>query len=451
MHSGSAPSEDGLYAALVKRGMSRRSFVKFTAAMAAALALPAAYAPRIARAVEAAPRLPVVWLSGQSCGGDTVAFMQSPKPTTAELLLDLLAVDYVEALMTAAGTSAGMARTDLAKAYPNGYLAVVDGAIPTAEGGTFATVGGRTFDDIAREVCARAIGTIALGSCAFDGGAPAASGGRTGARGAAQVVSSPAVVTLPGCPVNVENLSATIVHYLTFKQFPVTDGRGRPLFAYGGLIHNQCERRAHFEFGEFVLSWGDEGAQKGWCLYKMGCKGPETFADCPTVRYAEKASWPVKAGHGCIGCTMPGFWDAMGPAYRRLPSPTAFAPGITADQVGAALVGGVAAMTVVHGTVSYVRNRRNGGHDVHGERPSVEPPDEAPQQPERAPEGPDEMPDEAPGISPWEEPWTEPAEPGEEPAEPGEEPAAASERAVDASGATTSPDLADGQRGGGLT
>ena len=170
------------------------------------------------------------------------------------------------------------------------------------------------------------------------------------------------LVNLPGCPVNGDNLAATLVHYLTFKEMPATDMRGRPLFAYGGLVHNQCERRAHFEFGEFVLAWGDEAAQKGWCLYKMGCKGPETFANCPTVGYAGGTSWNVQAGHGCIGCTMPGFWDAMGPAYARLPAPIPFAPSVTADQIGQVMVAGVAGLAVVHGGASWVRGHRNEAH-----------------------------------------------------------------------------------------
>ena len=134
---------------------------------------------------------------------------------------------------------------------------------------------------------------------------------------------------------------------------PSPDSRRRPLFAYGGLLHNQCERRAHYEFGEFALAWGDEGAQKGWCLYKLGCKGPETFANCPTAMYAARTSWNVKAGHGCIGCHMPDFWDAMGPAYQRLPAPLPFAPNISTDQIGLALVGGVAAVTAAHGAATY--------------------------------------------------------------------------------------------------
>jgi hydrogenase small subunit len=342
---------DGLYAALVQRGLSRRTFLKLGAAMATALALPLDYAAQITRAVEAAPRIPLVWLHGLACGGETQAFMQSSSPTTTDLLIQTLSVEYEPHL--AAGTP------DPANAYPDGFVLVVDGAIPTADQGVYATVGGRSVTDIVRDLAPRAKATIAVGSCAFDGGASAASGGLVGAVGVGSVVGGANLVNLPGCPVNVENLAATFVHYLTFGALPPTDSRGRPYFAYGGLIHNQCERRPHFEYGEFVTSWGDEGAQKGWCLYKMGCKGPQTFANCPTVKYADAASWSVLAGHPCIGCTSAGFWDAMGSAYDRLPAPIAYAPDITVDQIGAVMVGGVAAMTVVHGGASTARQWRN--------------------------------------------------------------------------------------------
>ena len=156
---------------------------------------------------------------------------------------------------------------------------------------------------------------------------------------------------------NVQNLTATIVHFLTFNAWPATDSLGRPLFAYGQLIHDQCERRAHFERGEFVLAWGDEASRKGWCLYKMGCKGPETYANCPTARFNDGTSWPVKAGHGCVGCTMPGFWDQMSPFYRRLPTVPPFATDVTADQIGLGLVGVVTGLTAVHAAGSYVRKR----------------------------------------------------------------------------------------------
>jgi hydrogenase small subunit len=241
--------------------------------------------------------------------------------------------------------------------YPGRYIAVVEGAIPTGAAGAFCLVGGRPIADVVREVSAGALATIAVGSCAFDGGAPAANGGQTGASGVRGVVNGK-LVTLPGCPLNVVNLVSTIVHYLTFQELPPTDPMGRPLSVYGGLVHNQCERRPHFEFGEFALAWGDEGAQKGWCLYKVGCKGPETMANCPTVRYGDGASWNVRAGHGCIGCTMPDFWDAMGPAYRRLPSPLPFLPNLTVDTIGTAMVAGVGAVAGTHAVGMTIRTRR---------------------------------------------------------------------------------------------
>jgi len=358
---------------MLRCGISRRSFIKFSGAMAAALALPASYGTRIAAAVESAPRLPLIWLRGQACGGDSQAFLLAADPTIGEILVDLLSVDYFDTLMASSGDAAAPSPTTIPGTAPAGYIAVIEGSIPTGADGTYCLVGGRAFVDVAREVCGGALATIAVGSCAFDGGLAAASGGMTASVGADSVAPAGTLINLPGCPMNVDNLTATVVHYLTFGTLPPADGRGRPLFAYGGLIHNQCERRAHFEFGEFVLAWGDEAAQKGWCLYKMGCKGPEAFANCPTVGYASGTSWPVQAGHGCIGCTMPRFWDAMGPAYARLPPPLPFAPNVTADQVGHAAIASVAAVTVVHGAASWVRGRgtRDAEHPVAIASPGV--------------------------------------------------------------------------------
>ena len=351
---------DGLLVGLTERGVSRRTFLKLCAAMTAVLALPPAYAPRVAAAVAAAPRLPLIWLRGQGCGGETASLLQAANPSTAALLLDLLSIDYFDALMVPAGRSADEARASAMRLHPKAYFAVIEGAVPTAENGAFMTIGGRPFADVVREVTAGAIATLAVGSCAFDGGISGASGGVTSSSGVSSVVSDSRVITLPGCPVNVDNLTATIVHYLTFKELPPTDLRGRPLFAYGALIHNECERRPHFEFGEFVQAWGDEGAQKGWCLYKMGCKGPETFANCASVRFGEGTSWPVKAGSPCIGCTMPGFWDTMSPFSGRLPPPIPFAPDVTADQVGLAAIAGVGVLAAGHGAASMLRARLAG-------------------------------------------------------------------------------------------
>jgi hydrogenase small subunit len=359
----------GLYAALIARGMTRRSFLKFSTAMAAALALPASYAPRIAVAVAAAPRLPVIWIRAQTCGGNTEALLRAPEPTVATLLLETLSVEYHESLLATAGAGTELALTNAMARYPNGYVAVLEGAIPAGAGGGYCLVNGRPVADVAREVCDGALATIAVGACAFDGGAPAASGGQTDAGGVKRVVGNGKLITLPGCPMNVVYLTAVLVHYLTFKEWPALDPMGRPLAAYGNLIHNQCERRPHFEFGEFALTWGDEGAQRGWCLYKLGCKGPETMANCPTVGYGGGVSWNVRAGHGCVGCVMPAFWNQMGPAYKRLPSPIAFFPNLTVDELGAAAVVGVAAVAGVHAVGMGARYKRRAaieGREVAG-------------------------------------------------------------------------------------
>jgi hydrogenase small subunit len=365
--------DSSLLSSLIARGVSRRAFLKFSAAMAGALALPASYAPRIAAAVAAAPRVPVIWLEGQDCAGNTEAFLRASHPTVAELVLDTLSVDYHETIMAPAGAAAEKSRAATMQSYPNGYIAIVEGAIPVAEDGIYCTVGGRTFRSIVEEVCKGALATIAVGSCAFDGGLPAAKGGPTGAAGVVSIVPNATVLNLPGCPMNVQNLTATIVHYLTFKSFPATDSMGRPLFAYGQLIHDQCERRAHFEAGRYVQAWGDEGHRKGWCLYKMGCKGPETYANCPTARFNDGTSWPVKAGHGCVGCTMPAFWDAMGPFYRRLSTPPGFPSDVTADQLGIGLVGTVTGLSAVHGVASYARHRRLADRAATPDRASAPP------------------------------------------------------------------------------
>jgi hydrogenase small subunit len=349
---------DGLYPALLARGISRRRFLKFSAAMTAALALPASYAPRVAAALAAAPRIPVIWREGQDCAGNTEGFLRASHPGVAELVLDILSVDYHETIMAPSGKAAEQSMTDTIARYPNGYILIVEGSIPLADGGVYCTIGGRTFESIVREAAEKALAVIAVGTCAFDGGLPGAAGGPTGGVGVNTIAPKAKVINLPGCPMNVQNLTATLVHYLTFKEWPAVDTYDRPLFAYGQLIHDQCERRAHFEQGEYVQAWGDEGHRKGWCLYKMGCKGPETFANCPTVRFNDRTSWPVKVGHGCVGCTMPAFWDEMSPFYRRLPTPPPFATEVTADQVGIGLVAAVTGLAAAHGTISYVRHRR---------------------------------------------------------------------------------------------
>jgi hydrogenase small subunit len=336
------------------RGISRRDFIKLCTATTAALALPISFLPRVAQALED-NRVPVIWLEFQSCSGDSEAFLRANQPTAAEIILDLISLEYAEVVMAAAGHLAEEAKHQAMEKYHGKYVLIVEGSIPTKDNGAYCTIAGQSALESVRQAVAGAAATIAIGSCATFGGIPAAAPNPTGAISVAEAVPGAAVLNLPGCPVNATNLTATIVHFLTFGKLPATDRLGRPLFAYGKRIHDNCERRGHFDAGQYAEAFGDEGHRKGYCLYKLGCKGPETFHNCPTVRYNEGLSWPVMAGHGCIGCSEPGFWDTMSPFYRRLPKVPGFGIEDTADKIGIGLAAATAAAFGVHGVASCFR------------------------------------------------------------------------------------------------
>jgi len=349
--------EPSLEQVLESHGVSRRSFMKYCTAVAATLGLPLSMAERVAAAVGADNRPPILWLHFQECTGDTEALLRASRPTAAEIILDYLSVDYHETIMAAAGHQAEANRLSTLETYRGKYLAVVEGAIPTKDNGVHCCVGGHTAMEIAREVCGNAAATICVGTCSAYGGIQAAYPNPTGAVGVAELLPDIPLVNLPGCPLNTANLTATVVHYLTFGSLPVLDAHRRPLFAYGKRIHDNCERRAHFDAGQYVEQWGDPGHRQGWCLYKMGCKGPATFHNCPTVRYNDGLGWPVARGHGCVGCSEPQFWASMGPLYERLPNVPGFGVEVTATKVGLGLAAAAAAGVAVHGVAKTIQLR----------------------------------------------------------------------------------------------
>jgi hydrogenase small subunit len=342
---------------LARKGVSRRDFVKFCSFMAGTLALPASMTPKIAQALETAERPVVVWLEFQDCAADSEAFLRASHPTLTEILLDHISLDYHETIMAASGHRAEALLEKTVTERPGQYLTIVEGAIPTKENGIYCCIGGRTAFDIVKEVAENSAGVIAVGACSSWGGWPSAKPNPTGARGVRDVVKGVPIITLPGCPHNSVNSVATIVHYLTFGGLPNTDRLGRPLFAYGKRIHDNCERRGHFDAGQYVEAWGDDAHRKGWCLYKMGCKGPQTYMNCPSVRYNDGTSWPIGAGHGCVGCAEVDFWDNMSPFYRRLPEVPGFGVETTADKIGLTLTGVTAAGIAAHAVGSAIRNR----------------------------------------------------------------------------------------------
>lgn len=341
---------------LETHGVSRRDFLKYCSAVGAMLALPTTMIPKIAEAIEQDNRPPVIWLEFQDCAGDSEGLLRASRPGVGELVLDHISLDYHETIMAAAGHQAEASKNATVEKFKGQYICIVEGSIPTGEQGAYCTIGGHSAEDILKTVGGNAAVIIAVGTCAAFGGLPAAYPNPTGAKAVQDILPGKTVINLPGCPMNVDNLTGTIVHYLTFGTAPAMDRFNRPKFAYGKRIHDNCERRSHFDAGQYVENWGDYGHQQGWCLYKMGCKGPETFHNCPSVRWNEGLSWPVMAGHGCAGCSEPGFWDTMMPMYRRLPNVPGFGVEASALNIGTAIIGTSAAIFAAHGAVTVTRN-----------------------------------------------------------------------------------------------
>jgi hydrogenase small subunit len=150
-----------------------------------------------------------------------------------------------------------------------------------------------------------------------------------------KVIRDKPIIKVPGCPPIAEVMTGVLTYMLTFERIPELDRQGRPVMFYGQRIHDKCYRRPHFDAGQFVERFDDEGARKGYCLYKVGCKGPTTYNACSTVRWNNGVSFPIQSGHGCIGCSEDGFWD-KGSFYEHVTDTNVFGIEANADKVGGA-------------------------------------------------------------------------------------------------------------------
>lgn len=343
---------------LERRGVNRREFLVFCGEMAAVLGLSAALTPRVAKALAQMRRPSVIWLSLQECTGCTESVLRTAEPTIGDLVLDLVSLDFQENLMAAAGDAAERALHQAMEENHGDYLLVVTGSVPLKENGIYTTIAGRTAHEILVEAGEGAAAVIAVGACAHWGNIQAANPNPTGAVGVDRIIRDKPVVNIAGCPPIGDVVTATVVHYLTFGRMPELDYDRRPRFAYGARIHDQCPRRANFDAGQFVERFDDEAARKGWCLYKVGCKGPATFSPCPIFLWNTRTSWPIGAGHPCIGCTERAFWDTMTPFYRRMPDVAGFGVESTADTIGLGLAVGATAGVAAHAIATGVQRAR---------------------------------------------------------------------------------------------
>ena len=311
LHPYNLVSTQNLEAALESVEIAKKELNSWISMLTANMQLHPIFEDVIKDGVKALNKIPIIWLELADCSGNSEAFIKSSNPSIEDLIFDYISLDYHELIMSSSGDDSESVLEKIIKEEKEKYVLIVEGAVPLGINGKFLRIGkyGTTGIELLKK-CAKNAGMIlAVGSCAFDGGVVAAKPNPTNAVGVSQALNQKNVINLPGCPVNPVNIVGTLLYYLMFEELPELDKFNRPLWAYEGRVHDNCERRGHYELKEFVLEWGDEGAKKGYCLFKMGCKGPYANVNCPTMKFNNATSWPVQAGHGCMACVEMGFFD----------------------------------------------------------------------------------------------------------------------------------------------
>src|SRR5207248_492584 len=217
------------------------------------------------------------------------------------------------------------------------FLLVVEGSIPDernkAEGywaalGTDPATGQPipTCDWIDR-LAPRAWAVVAAGTCAAYGGIHAMAGNPTGCMGLADYLGREyrskaglPIVCVPGCPVQPDNFTETLLYLLTqaagLVQQPIPlDDEGRPTWLFGNTVHEGCDRAGYYEQADFAHQYGSRK-----CIVKLGCWGPVVQCNVGKRGWMNGLGGCPNVGGVCIGCTMPGFPDKfMQPSFMDEP------------------------------------------------------------------------------------------------------------------------------------
>jgi hydrogenase small subunit len=341
------------YEEMRMKGYSRRDFMKFASMMAAFIGVESSAIGQVAKALETKERVPVIWMHFQECTCCSESFIRSSHPIVADILLDMISLDYSETLMAASGIQAEQSLHNTLEKYKGKYILCIEGSVPVGADGVYCMIGGKTSLQVLEEVAENAAAIIAWGSCASNGCVQSAKPNPTSATPIHKLVKGKPVIKVPGCPPIGEVMAGVIVHYLTFGRIPELDRLGRPKAFYSKRVHDTCYRRAYYDAGLFVESFDDENAKKGYCLYKVGCKGPSTYNACGVMKWNEGTSFPIQSGHPCIGCSEENYWD-NGRLYERASSFAGFGIEADADKWGKVALGVTAAAIAGHAIATNV-------------------------------------------------------------------------------------------------
>ncbi len=299
--------------------LSRRQFLKLVAYTTSAVTFSESIFSLMAEAFGGTKKPPLIWLETTSCAGNILSTLNSFAPKFQELLQDSFSLIYSNTLMAAEGSLALQALEQGLELYQGEYILVVEGSISTKKNGLYTVIGhgpdGTPYTALeqVKTLAVKAKYVVAAGTCASFGGPFSAHPNPAGVKPLHQVVPGQ-VINVPGCPVHPDWLVGTIAHLLLYG-VPNLDAFSRPTMFYSQLIHDKCSRRTDFENAIFANKPGDTG-----CMYKLGCKGPVTYSDCPTRQWiGQHNNWPVEANSPCIGCVSPNFPEQTMPFFKRLP------------------------------------------------------------------------------------------------------------------------------------
>jgi len=294
--------------------VTRREFLKYCTASAAALGLTSALGP-LAKALAAGSGPPIIWLSAACCTGCTVSLanrISSSAPVDlADLLINTINLAYHPNLMGAAGD---LAVQTLRTADNGSFILAVEGGIPTIYNGKTCILWSENGVDVTamaavNELAAKATKILSIGTCASFGGIPGGAPNPTTVKGVKALTGSTKIINIPGCPPHPDWIVWTIAQLLA-GQNPTLDSSGRPTALYGSTVHSKCPRRSQ--------PWATSLSQTGLCLNNLGCKGQQTYADCPSRKWNNGVNWCVGADILCQGCTQSTFPDKFAPLFSTM-------------------------------------------------------------------------------------------------------------------------------------
>lgn len=295
--------------------VTRRAFLKYCISAAALLGLETSCSQKLEKILaKGGGGPPIIWLSGANCTGCTISLANLSAPTApvdaADLLFNTINLAYHTTLMGAAGD---LAIQTLRQATTGEFILAVEGAIPTAFGGntcTLWTEAGKEMTALGavQDLAPRASAVLCIGTCASFGGISAASPNPTQAKSVKEVTGVE-TINIAGCPPHPDWIVGTIAQLLA-GNLPTLDKLGRPTDYYSKTVHSQCPR--------IDKQWATQPGLDVLCLNNLGCKGPNTYSDCPNRLWNNKTSWCVGTNGLCLGCTQDKFPDGFSPVFSSI-------------------------------------------------------------------------------------------------------------------------------------